>query len=86
MKRRLQKLELVHGSNKGEEASLYDFQDLYAMSLDDHQFGLSGLVHVPDEEAFYTPEGELALSRTFCHLERIFKNLVGGGGSSYEEL
>ncbi len=74
MKRRLQKLERVHGSDKGE-AGLNDFHDLYAKCLDDHQFGLSGLVHVPDEEAFYTPEGELALSRTFCHLERIFKNL-----------
>ena len=75
MKRRLQKLERVHGSNKSEEASLYDFQDLYAMSLEDYQSGLSRLIHVSDEEAFYTPEGELALSRTFCHLKRIFKNL-----------
>lgn len=74
MKRRLQKLERVHGSNKGE-ANLTDFQDLYAMCLDDYQSGLSGLIHASDEEAFYTPEGELALSRTFCHLERIFKNL-----------
>ena len=65
MKRRLQKLERVHGSNKGEEASLYDFQDLYAMCLNDYQSGLLRLIHVSDEEAFYTPEGELALSRTF---------------------
>ncbi len=69
MKRRLQKLERVHGSNKGEDASLY------AMSLEDYQSCLSRLIHVSDEEAFYTPEGELALSKTFCHLERTFKNL-----------
>ena len=75
IKRRLQKLERVHGSDKSKDASLYDFQDLYAMSLNDYQSGLSGLIHVSDEEAFYTPESELALSRTFCHLERIFKNL-----------
>ncbi len=74
MKRRLQKLERAHGSDKGE-AGLNDFQDLYAMSLNDYQSCLSGLIYVSDEEAFYTPEGELALSRTFCHLERIFKNL-----------
>jgi len=79
MKRRLQKLERVHGSDKGE-AGLTSFHDLYAKCLDDHRFGPSGLVHVPNEEAFYTPEGELALSKTFCHLERLFKNLVGGGG------
>ena len=33
-----------------------------------------GLVHNQEEEAFYTPEGELALSRDFVHLERLMGN------------
>ncbi len=31
--------------------------------------------HDEEAEAFYTPEGELALSRTYCNLERVFRLL-----------
>src|SRR5215211_3934377 len=34
-------------------------------------FGGEGLVHDQEAEAFYTLEGELALSRDFVHLERL---------------
>jgi hypothetical protein len=34
-------------------------------------FGGEGLVHDAEAEAFYTTEGELALSRDFVHLERL---------------
>ena len=33
--------------------------------------GGHGLVHDQEAEAFYTPEGDLALSRDFVHLERL---------------
>jgi hypothetical protein len=33
--------------------------------------GGKGLVHDEENQAFYTPEGELALSRDFVHLERL---------------
>ncbi len=31
--------------------------------------------HDEEAQAFYTPEGELALSRTYCNLERVFRCL-----------
>jgi hypothetical protein len=31
------------------------------------------LLHDEETEASYTPEGELTLSRTFCHMERLFR-------------
>jgi hypothetical protein len=34
-------------------------------------WGGPGLVHDPEAEAFYTPEGDLTLSRDFVHLERL---------------
>ena len=35
------------------------------------EWGSPGLVHDEEAEAFYTPEGELAVSRTRCDLQRI---------------
>ncbi len=49
-------------------------EEFYQMQLEDGKGG-STLVHDEEAEAFYTPEGELALSRTFCHLERLFRCL-----------
>ncbi len=34
-------------------------------------FGGEGLVHDEETQEFFTPEGELALSRDFVHLERL---------------
>jgi hypothetical protein len=33
--------------------------------------GGHGLVHDPEAKVFYTPEGEIALSQDFVHLERL---------------
>jgi hypothetical protein len=33
--------------------------------------GGPGLVHDEEAEEFYTPEGELALSRTYCNLQCV---------------
>src|SRR5215212_3746241 len=35
------------------------------------RFGGEGLVHEEETQEFFTPEGELALSRDFVHLERL---------------
>ena len=43
-------------------------EKFYLMELG---WGGPGLVHDPEAEAFYTPEGDLALSRDFVHLERL---------------
>jgi hypothetical protein len=43
-------------------------EKFYLMELG---WGGPGLVHDPEAEAFYTPEGEIALSRDFVHLERL---------------
>jgi hypothetical protein len=34
-------------------------------------FGGEGLVHDEESQEFFTPEGELSLSRDFVHLERL---------------
>jgi len=34
-------------------------------------FGEEGLVHDEETQEFFTPEGEIALSRDFVHLERL---------------
>ena len=34
-----------------------------------------GFTHDPEAEAFYRPDGEIALSRDTCHLERFFRYL-----------
>ena len=43
-------------------------EKFYLMELG---WGGHGLVHDQEAEAFYTPEGEIALSRDFVHLERL---------------
>jgi hypothetical protein len=39
----------------------------------DVEWGGSGLIHDEEAEAFYTPEGELGVSRTRFDLRHLFK-------------
>ena len=39
--------------------------------LDGVGFGGEGLVHDEESQEFFMPEGEIALSRDFVHLERL---------------
>ena len=50
-------------------------EEFYQWELEWHQGGSSELKFDAGAEAFYTPEGELALSRTYVSLPR----LMGGG-------
>lgn len=52
--------------------------EFYQWELEWHQGGSSELVFDADAEAFYTSDGELALSRTYVSLPR----LMGEGGGS----
>ena len=50
-------------------------EEFYQWELGWYEVDSSSLIFDADSEAFYTPEGELALSRTYVDLSR----LIGGG-------
>ncbi len=50
-------------------------EKLFAYEREQYLAGSSGLVYDADEDAFYTSSGELAVSRTYANLERIFNSL-----------
>ena len=50
-------------------------EDWYHRQLDWHRAGADSFTHDPEAETFYDPDGEIALSRDVCHLERFFRHL-----------
>ena len=51
-------------------------EDWYHRQLEWHRAGARGsFTHDPEAEAFYGPDGEIALSRDVCHLDRFFRYL-----------
>ncbi len=80
MRRRLRKLEdaprLRGGSRReAEESRGAGAEELFNIERRRHLQGDSGLVYDSDEQAFYTSGGELALSRTYANLVRLFDSL-----------
>lgn len=52
-------------------------EDWYHLQLAARRDGIEdGFMHDPEAEAFYGPDGEIALSREACHLERFFRYLA----------
>lgn len=76
MKRRLRRLEDAAGSRlRSEESRNEGVEALFDFEMQRHLAGGSGLVYDAEEDVFYTDEGELAVSRTYANLERIFNSL-----------
>jgi hypothetical protein len=49
-------------------------EPFYQMEVEWHEEGVDWLVFDEEHESFYTPSGELALSRDCLHLERVFRS------------
>ena len=81
MRRRLRKLEdadasrLRGSSSRQEEPRNEGVEQLFDTERQRHLQGDSGLVYDSEEQAFYTSGGELALSRTYANLVRLFDSL-----------
>jgi hypothetical protein len=50
-------------------------EEWYWMQVEYHTAGVGHFTHDQEAQAFYTSKGELALSRTACHLDRLFNGL-----------
>ncbi len=80
MRRRLRKLEdadapRLRGGCRQEEPRNEGAEELFDRERQRHLEGDSGLVYDSDEQAFYSSGGELALSRTYANLVRLFDSL-----------